>query len=250
MLFLPLFRSLKRWLLFLTYIWIILKWPIIKLSSNSKTTLSHPKSVLKIVQYNVLKTKLCWWAQLSHIQFQEISKGKFQEIPFQNPKVKYHFENPTPKNSPPHIGMSLEPQVSNYFLASLNFFIRPSFRNCIIGHVHDGVILLLRPKFFLFSFSYLNLVIPARFKWQKPWFAQERNTLKDSGRSSKCCHRANGLFAFLTEMIIFAFIWSLLSSLSLSLLLLLIPLHSLVWTMQQYTLFYKNKPQAEILKRI
>ena len=33
----------------------------------------------------------------------------------------------------------------------------------IIGHLHDGVILLLRPESFSFFFSYLNLVIPARF---------------------------------------------------------------------------------------
>ena len=34
----------------------------------------------------------------------------------------------------------------------------------LIGHLHDGVILLLRPEFFSFFFSYLNLVIPVRFK--------------------------------------------------------------------------------------
>ena len=32
-----------------------------------------------------------------------------------------------------------------------------------IGHLHDGVILLLRPEFFWLFFSYLNLVIPVRF---------------------------------------------------------------------------------------
>ena len=31
-------------------------------------------------------------------------------------------------------------------------------------NLDDGVILLLRPKFFSFSFSYLNLVAPVRFK--------------------------------------------------------------------------------------
>ena len=30
--------------------------------------------------------------------------------------------------------------------------------------LHDGVILLLRPEFFSFFFSYLNLVAPVRFK--------------------------------------------------------------------------------------
>ena len=33
-----------------------------------------------------------------------------------------------------------------------------------IGHLHDGVILLLRPESFSFFLSYLNLVIPVRFK--------------------------------------------------------------------------------------
>ena len=33
-----------------------------------------------------------------------------------------------------------------------------------MGHLHDGVILLLRK----YDFSYLNLVIPGRFKRQKP----------------------------------------------------------------------------------
>ena len=36
-----------------------------------------------------------------------------------------------------------------------------------IDHLHNGVILLLRPESFSFFFSYLNFVIPARFKWQK-----------------------------------------------------------------------------------
>ena len=68
-----------------------------------------------------------------------------------------------------------------------------------IGHLHDGVILLLWPESFSFFFSYLNLVIQARFKWQKLSFAQERKTLKDSGRSSKWRHRANGPFASIVE---------------------------------------------------
>ena len=34
----------------------------------------------------------------------------------------------------------------------------------VIGHLHDGVILLLRPEFFWVFFSYLNLVAPVRFK--------------------------------------------------------------------------------------
>ena len=34
----------------------------------------------------------------------------------------------------------------------------------VIGHLHDGVILLLRPESFSFLLSYLNLVIPVRFE--------------------------------------------------------------------------------------
>ena len=33
-----------------------------------------------------------------------------------------------------------------------------------IGHLHDGVILLLRPESFSLSLSYSNLVIPVRFQ--------------------------------------------------------------------------------------
>ena len=33
-----------------------------------------------------------------------------------------------------------------------------------IGHLHDGVILLLRPEPFSFFLSYLNFVIPVRFE--------------------------------------------------------------------------------------
>ena len=51
-------------------------------------------------------------------------------------------------------------------------------------HLHDVVILLLRPESFTFFLSYLNLVIPARFTKQKHLFAQESKTLKDSCRSS------------------------------------------------------------------
>ena len=54
-----------------------------------------------------------------------------------------------------------------------------------IGHLHDGVILLLRPESFSFFLSNLNLVIPVRVKQQKSQFAQESKTLKDSGHSSK-----------------------------------------------------------------
>ena len=36
--------------------------------------------------------------------------------------------------------------------------------SAIIGHLHDGVILLLRPEAFSFFRSYLNSVIPVRFK--------------------------------------------------------------------------------------
>ena len=54
-----------------------------------------------------------------------------------------------------------------------------------IGHLHDGVILLLWPECFSFFLSYLNFVIPVMCTKQKPLFAQESKTLKDSGRSSK-----------------------------------------------------------------
>ena len=37
-----------------------------------------------------------------------------------------------------------------------------SLRILAIGHLHDGVILLLRPESFSFFLSYLNLVIPVR----------------------------------------------------------------------------------------
>ena len=36
-----------------------------------------------------------------------------------------------------------------------------------IGHVHVGVVLLLRPQSFSFFLSYLNFVIPARFTYNK-----------------------------------------------------------------------------------
>ena len=36
-----------------------------------------------------------------------------------------------------------------------------------LGHLHNGVILLLRPESLSFFLLYLNLVIPARFKQQK-----------------------------------------------------------------------------------
>ena len=59
-----------------------------------------------------------------------------------------------------------------------------SFENFEIGHLHDGVNLLLRSVFFSFFLSYLNFVIPVRFEWQKPLLAQESKTLTDSGHSS------------------------------------------------------------------
>ena len=52
-------------------------------------------------------------------------------------------------------------------------------------HLHDGVILLLRPESFTFFLSYLLMAIPARFTKQKHLIAQESKTLKDSCRSSK-----------------------------------------------------------------
>ena len=60
-----------------------------------------------------------------------------------------------------------------------------NFYTSQIGHLHDGVILLLGAESCTFFLSYSNLVIPARFKKQKHLFAQESKTLKDSGRSSK-----------------------------------------------------------------
>ena len=48
-------------------------------------------------------------------------------------------------------------------------------------HLHDDVILLLRPESFSFFFPYSNLLIPVRFQWQKPKFAQESKPEKDSG---------------------------------------------------------------------
>ena len=53
----------------------------------------------------------------------------------------------------------------------------------LLAFTKSGVISLLRPKSFSTFLSFLNLVIPARFKFQKPWFAQERKISKDSGRS-------------------------------------------------------------------
>ena len=43
---------------------------------------------------------------------------------------------------------------------TLLFFPNP----LLIDHLHDGVILLIRPESFTFFLSYLNLVIPARIK--------------------------------------------------------------------------------------
>ena len=48
-----------------------------------------------------------------------------------------------------------------------------------MGHLHDDVSLLLRPEFISFFLSYLNLVVPVRFKKRKPQFAEESNTLKE-----------------------------------------------------------------------
>ena len=43
---------------------------------------------------------------------------------------------------------------------TLLFFPNP----LLIGHLHDGVTLLVRPESFTFFLSYLNFVIPARIK--------------------------------------------------------------------------------------
>ena len=48
-----------------------------------------------------------------------------------------------------------------------------------IGHLHDGVILLLRPESFSFFLSYLNFVIT------KALICTKKQTLKDSGSSSE-----------------------------------------------------------------
>ena len=52
----------------------------------------------------------------------------------------------------------------NVFALSLALKQRLEATWTLIGHLPDGVILLLRPESFSFFFSYLNLVIPARFK--------------------------------------------------------------------------------------
>ena len=48
-----------------------------------------------------------------------------------------------------------------------SFFIDNPSIHLLIGHLHDGVILLLRPESFSFFLSYSNLV-PVRFRKQKP----------------------------------------------------------------------------------
>ena len=80
--------------------------------------------------------------------------------------------------------------LQNLHKKSLNFPARVldssgkflSFWPYKIGHLRDGLLLLLRPESFSFLLSYLNLVIPARFTKQNQLFAQESKTLKDSGR--------------------------------------------------------------------
>ena len=52
------------------------------------------------------------------------------------------------------------------------------------GHLQDDGFLLLKPEFISVFLSHLNLVFPVRFEQQKPLFAQESYTLKDSGNSS------------------------------------------------------------------
>ena len=52
-------------------------------------------------------------------------------------------------------------------------------------HLHDGVILLLRPESFSFFRSSLNLVIPERFKEITALICTRKQNLKDSGRSNK-----------------------------------------------------------------
>ena len=53
-----------------------------------------------------------------------------------------------------------------------------------LGHLHDAVLSLL-PESISFFLSYLNLVIPARFKTTKALVAKESKTLKHSGICSK-----------------------------------------------------------------
>ena len=52
-------------------------------------------------------------------------------------------------------------------------------------HLHDSVILLLRPESFTFFLSYFKSGNPSEVYKHKHFFAQESKTLKDSCRSSK-----------------------------------------------------------------
>ena len=73
---------------------------------------------------------------------------------------------------------------------------RGSLLHVFLAFTKSGVILLLRPKSFSAFLSFLNLVIPARFKFQKPWFVQERKISKDSGRSdimTSSCERPDDI---------------------------------------------------------
>ena len=56
---------------------------------------------------------------------------------------------------------------NNWAQANQDFLFQDFLFQDFLFHLHDGVILLLRPESFSFFFSYLNLVIPGRFKWQK-----------------------------------------------------------------------------------
>ena len=75
----------------------------------------------------------------------------------------------------------------NNFKISLQIILLPISR---CHFVKFGVTSLLRPESFSSSLSYLNLVIPAWFKKEKPYFEEESKTLKYS-------HRANGLLTLL-----------------------------------------------------
>ena len=54
--------------------------------------------------------------------------------------------------------------VEQGIVCPLLFFLVCTVQSQYIGHLHDGVILPLRPESFSFFLSYLNFVIPVRFE--------------------------------------------------------------------------------------
>ena len=97
----------------------------------------------------------------------------------------FRFRNLAKMSSPTVERMSLRNMLVASAARSAAILWRLQDDDFSIGHLHDGVILLLRPQRFSFFLSYLNLEIPGRFRWQNFSFAQESKTLEDSGRSSK-----------------------------------------------------------------